>query len=164
VEINGDYKLKAPPELVWSKIMDREILEKALPGCEKLLQISPEEYEATLKIGVASIKGTYNGILRLTEVQKPFHYILSIEGGGTHSHLNGQAVFDFEEFDAGNKLYTLVKYKGVVHIGGKLADIGTRMLSPLAKLLIGNFFKSIEKQPYNQDTLNKEAVNPGIQS
>ncbi len=146
MEVNGDYKFKAPIDKVWYVLMTRECLEKALPGCEKLEETGVNEYDATLKVGVASIKGTYNGKIRLTDIEDLKHYILSVEGAGAQGHLNGEGVFDIESEGEGDKYRTIVKYKGVANVGGTLAGIGARMLSPVAKLMIGNFFKSLEKQ------------------
>jgi carbon monoxide dehydrogenase subunit G len=146
MEVSGDYKFKAPPDKVWQVLMTRECLEKALPGCEKLEEIGFKEYDATLKVGVASIKGTYNGKIRLTNIEELKHYSLVVEGAGAQGHLNGEAVFDIESGGEWDKFRTIVKYKGVANVGGTLAGIGARMLSPVAKLMIGNFFKSIEKQ------------------
>jgi len=146
MEVNGDYKFKAPVERVWQVLMSSEALEKSLPGCEKFDEVGENSYEVTMKIGVAAIKGSYNGKIHMEDIEKPTHYKLIVEGAGTQGHLNGEGIFDIESEGEGDKFRTVVKYKGVANVGGTLAGIGARMLSPVAKVMIGNFFKSMEKQ------------------
>jgi carbon monoxide dehydrogenase subunit G len=69
-----------------------------------------------------------------------------VEGHSANGYLNGEATFDLSTEGEGDKLKTVVAYKGVAIIGGTLASVGARLLSPIAKLLIGNFFKNMEKQ------------------
>jgi carbon monoxide dehydrogenase subunit G len=151
MDVSGDYRSKAPVEVVWKALMSRESLEKAVPGCEKLVETAPLEYVITLKIGVASLKGTYTGKMRITDVDQPRHFILVVEGAGTRGHLNGEGFFDIQGVGEGNKYRTVIKYRGVAHIGGTLAGIGTRLLSPIVRILIGNFFKNIDRQIDNPE-------------
>lgn len=146
MEVTGDYKFKATQDKVWKILMDREALQKALPGCERFEQIGENEYEMTMKIGVAAIKGTYNGKISMAEMDEPNHYVLKVEGAGGQGFVNGEGIFDLSQEGEGDDLRTIVKYKGIAHVGGTLAGIGARMLQPVAKMMAGNFFKSMEKQ------------------
>lgn len=146
MEVTGDYKFKATQDKVWDILMNKEALQKALPGCERFEEVGDNEYEVTMKIGVASIKGTYNGKISMADFQKPDHYVLKVEGAGGQGFLSGEGIFDLSQEGEGDKLRTVVKYKGIANVGGTLAGIGARMLNPVAKMMAGNFFKAMEKQ------------------
>lgn len=146
MEVTGDYKFKATQDKVWDILMDKAALQKALPGCERFEEVGDNEYEVTMKIGVASIKGTYNGKISMADFQKPDHYVLKVEGAGGQGFLSGEGIFDLSQEGEGDKLRTVVKYKGIANVGGTLAGIGARMLNPVAKMMAGNFFKAMEKQ------------------
>jgi len=146
MEVSGDYKFKATQDKVWDILMDKAALQKALPGCERFEEVGDNEYEVTMKIGVASIKGVYNGKISMADFQKPDHYILKVEGAGGQGFLTGEGIFDLSQEGEGDKLRTVVKYKGIANVGGTLAGIGARMLQPVAKMMAGNFFKAMEKQ------------------
>jgi carbon monoxide dehydrogenase subunit G len=144
MEINGDYTFKAPIDKVWQIMMSREALKAALPGCEKFEEVEPNTFDVTMKVGVASIKGTYNGRITITDTEEPKHYKLIVSGQGGSGFLNGEGIFDLEEQSEGDEKQTLVTYKGTANVGGTLAGIGARMLSPVAKKLAGDFFKKMD--------------------
>jgi carbon monoxide dehydrogenase subunit G len=146
MEVNGDYKFKASQDKVWDILMDKNALQSALPGCEKFEEVGDNEYEVTMKIGVASIKGTYNGKIRMADMDQPNHYVLKVEGAGGQGFVHGEGIFDLSTEGEGDKQRTVVKYKGIANVGGTLAGVGARMLQPVAKMMAGNFFKAMEKQ------------------
>src|SRR3989475_12819116 len=82
MKLEGSYDVKAPRPKVWGAFLDPETLRKAIPGCEKLELIGNDEYKATLKIGVAAVKGTFEGKVRLLDKKPPESYRLSAEGSG----------------------------------------------------------------------------------
>jgi len=144
MEINGDYKFKAPIERVWQTLMSPDALKAALPGCEKFEEVEPNNFDLTMKVGVASIKGTYNGHIAIADIQEPNHYKLLVGGQGSSGFLNGEGIFDLAEQGEGNDKQTVVTYKGSANVGGTLAGIGARMLTPVAKKLAGDFFKKMD--------------------
>lgn len=146
MEVKGDYKFKASPDKVWRVLTNPQALQNALPGCDTLTETETNHYDVTLKLSIASIKGTYHGKIHMDDLQTPTHFKLMVEGHSANGYLNGEATFDLSTEGEGDKLKTVVAYKGVAIIGGTLASVGARLLSPIAKLLIGNFFKNMEKQ------------------
>ncbi len=157
MELNGDYKFKAPIDKVWQVLMSHTALKASLPGCEKFEEVEPNTFDVTMKVGVASIKGTYHGRITMTDLEEPKHYKLLVGGQGGSGFLNGEGTFDIEEQGEGDTLQTVVTYKGAANVGGTLAGIGARMLSPVAKKLAGDFFKSMDKQLQSQPSTQKEA-------
>ena len=90
MKLEGSYEVKAPRQKVWDAFLDPETLRKAIPGCEKLELMGPDEYKATLKIGVAAVKGTFEGKVRLLDKKPPESYRLSAEGSGARVSLPGR--------------------------------------------------------------------------
>lgn len=160
MEVSGDYKFKAPIDKVWQTLMSQEALKAALPGCEKFDETAPNSYDLTMKVGVASIKGTYNGHIAMADIEEPKHYKLIVSGQGGSGFLNGEGTFDLTEQGDGDSKETVVAYKGSAIVGGTLAGIGARMLSPVAKKLAGDFFKSMDKQIQATSAEKKAEAQP----
>ncbi|MEI6044365.1 MAG: SRPBCC domain-containing protein, partial [Chloroflexota bacterium] len=89
--------------------------------------------------------------ISITETIEPTQYVLRVEGANGQGFLHGEGTFNLNQEGEENELRTIVTYKGVANVGGTLAGIGARMLQPVAKLLVGNFFKSMEKQLNGQE-------------
>jgi carbon monoxide dehydrogenase subunit G len=103
-------------------------------------EIGPDQYEATLKIGIASVKGTYKGKVFLKDKRAPSHYVLRGEGSGGPGFMQGDVTIDLEE----NEGRTVLKYSTDAKVGGLIASIGQRMLNGVAKVMVDQFFKKIE--------------------
>src|SRR5207245_1236921 len=87
--MQGTYTLDAPVEKVWTFLMDPQAIAKVMPGCETLEEVEPDKYRATMKIGIAAIKGTYNGSVQLLEKTPPTRYRMLIDGSGTAGFVKG---------------------------------------------------------------------------
>jgi carbon monoxide dehydrogenase subunit G len=147
MELAGEHTFSAPRERVWNLLLDPEVLKASLPGCEKLDEIGPDEYAATMKIGVAMIKGTFTGKVKITDKVEPERYSMSVEGSGPQGQVSG--VGTLELIDQGDK--TLVRYKGDANVRGTLARVGARVVQPAAKMIVGQFFDKIESQAAETD-------------
>ena len=141
MELTGEHTFSAPRQKVWDLLLDPAVLKDALPGCEKLDVVGPDEYAATMKIGVAMIRGTFTGKVKITDKNEPSSYAMSVEGAGPQGQVSG--VGTLELIDQGEK--TLVRYKGDANIRGTLARVGARVVQPAAKMIVGQFFDRIEK-------------------
>ena len=141
MELSGEHVFNAPRQQVWNLLLDPAVLKDSLPGCEKLEEVGPDEYAATMKIGVAMIRGTFSGKVKITDKNEPSSYSMSVEGSGPQGQVSG--VGSLELVDQGEK--TLVRYKGDANIRGTLARVGARVVQPAAKMIVGQFFDRIEK-------------------
>src|SRR2546430_13438236 len=92
MELEGSYAIPAPRQAVWEAFLDPERLRQALPGCEKLEKVGVDEYKATLKAGVGAVKGTFEGKVRLFDLEPPQSYRMAVEGSGGPGVLPGEAV------------------------------------------------------------------------
>jgi carbon monoxide dehydrogenase subunit G len=140
LKIEGSYTFNAPREKVWEVLLDPKIMAQCMPGCETMREIGPDQYEATLKVGIASVKGTYKGKVSLKDKQAPSHYVLSGEGSGGPGFMQGDVTIDLEEKEG----RTVLKYSTDANVGGLIASIGQRMLNGVAKMMVDQFFKKIE--------------------
>lgn len=140
MKIDGSYTFNAPRERVWQVLLDPKVLAQCVPGCESLNEVGPDQYEAIMKVGVASVKGTYKGKVAINDKQAPSHYILSGEGSGGPGFMQGDVAVDLEDKDG----QTLLKYSSEAKVGGLIASIGQRMLGGVAKMMLDQFFKKME--------------------
>lgn len=140
MQITGEHTINAPREQVYDALLDPEVLKGALPGCEKLEEVGPDEYIATMTMGVAMIKGKYDGKVRITDQDRPNGFTMHIEGKGPQGQIGGVGKLSFEDVDGG----TLVKYTGDANVRGLLARIGGRVIQPAAKMIVGRFFESLQ--------------------
>ena len=142
MEIQGEQRFSAPRAVVWEMLLDPKALQAAMPGCERFVEVAPSSYDVTIKIGIAAIKGTYSGNVQLRDPQARDSYRLVVSGSGKPGSVQGDATLTLGDDGAG----TLVRYAGEVKAQGALARLGSRLLAGAAKLLIGQFFKAMEKQ------------------
>ena len=89
MELVGEHSFAAPQQQVYDFLLDPEVLRQCLPGCEKLEKIGDDEYAATMKIGVAMIKGTFNGKVKITDKVSPDSFTMEVEGSGPQGQVSG---------------------------------------------------------------------------
>jgi hypothetical protein len=142
VDVSGEHRFKAPIDIVWQTLFDASALKASIPGCEELRQAAPGVHVITAHIGVSAVKGRYTGEVRVVEAARPSLYRLAMSGSGAPGVLHGEARFDLREAPGG----TVVAYRGDLKAQGALARVGGQVLSGAAKLMIGQFFKEMERQ------------------
>ena len=142
MEITGEHEFRGPRELLWELLLDPETLAGALPGVERFEEVAPDTYEATMRVGIASVRGTYRGRVEVSERKPPESYRLRIDGAGKPGGARADA---FVELCGGDGVTTM-RYRAEVKARGAIARLGGRLLGGVARLLIGQFVKSIERQ------------------
>jgi uncharacterized protein len=141
MKIEGSHDIPAPRQKVWDAFLDPEMLRKAIPGCEKLEAVGDDEYKATMKIGIAAVKGTFEGKVRLVDKKPPDSYVLQVEGSGGPGFVRGQTVITLTDIDGG----TRVSYTADVQIGGLIAGVGQRLLGGVSKMMADQFFTKMSE-------------------
>jgi uncharacterized protein len=136
MKIEGTRDIPAPQDKVWAAFLDPPTLAKAIPGCEGLEEVGPGEYKAVMKVGVAAIKGTFEGRVRLMDLEPPHRYRMAVEGKGGPGFVRGEAVMSLAPADGG----TRVSYDADVQVGGLIASVGQRMLGGVSKMMLDQFF------------------------
>src|SRR5439155_13042063 len=135
MKIEGAHDIPAPRQKVWEAFLDPDRLRQAIPGCEKLEAVGNDEYKATMKIGVAAVKGTFEGKVRITEQKPPESYRLAVEGSGAPGFVRGDTVITLADSNGG----TRVSYAADVQIGGLIAGVGQRMSGGGSKMMADQF-------------------------
>jgi carbon monoxide dehydrogenase subunit G len=146
LEISGEHRFPAPHDVVWDLLLDPKALEAAMPGCERFVEVAPDTYDLTIKVGIAAIKGTYSGTVKVSDQKPSDSYRLVVTGSGKPGSVQGDATMVLSADGPG----TLVRYSGEVKAQGAIARLGSRLLGGAAKLMIGQFFKGMEKQVQNR--------------
>ena len=142
MKIHGTHDIQVQRDRVFAALVDPQILQKCIPGCESLEQTADNTYVATMKAGIGAVKGTFKGSVRLDDIQVPMHYRMIVEGKGGPGFVKGTGNFDLAE----NEGATAIAYSGEMQVGGVIAGVGQRMIEAAAKMLAGKFFTELEKQ------------------
>lgn len=146
MKIEGTQTINAPRERVFDALTDPTILQRCIPGCEQLEKTGDNQYNAKLSAGVGPVKGIFNATVSLTELHRPEHYKLSVDGKGQPGFVKGSGELNLVESGAA----TEVNYSGEVNVGGLLASVGQRMIQAAANMLSGKFFAALENETQSE--------------
>jgi carbon monoxide dehydrogenase subunit G len=139
MELKGEYRIPAPRKRVWAMLNDPNVLRECIPGCESLEGSAAEGFAARVTTKVGPVKATFNGQVTLSNVKPPESYTISGEGkGGVAGFAKGGADVHLAEDGAG----TLLTYAVTAQVGGKLAQLGSRLIDSTSKKLADQFFSS----------------------
>jgi len=138
MELKDAVTIPAGRETVWQALNNPDVLSQCIPGCEELIQDSPTELTAKVKLKVGPIKAKFAGGVVLSDIDAPNGYVLSGEGkGGVAGFAKGSATVQLEEVSATE---TVLHYDARADVGGKIAQLGARLLDSTAKKLAKKFF------------------------
>ena len=139
MEMTGDYRIEAPRETVWQALNDPEILKQCIPGCEELSKDGDSGFAAKVKAKVGPVSAKFAGKVTLSDLNPPESYTISGEGqGGAAGFAKGGAKVRLTEDGPATQL----SYEVNAQVGGKLAQIGSRLIDGTAKKLAGQFFEN----------------------
>ncbi|MDX8347350.1 carbon monoxide dehydrogenase subunit G [Cognatiyoonia sp. IB215446] len=139
MELNDEIVINAPQDRVYEALNDPEVLQQCIPGCEELIKHSDTELEAKVVLKVGPVKARFSGNVVLDQTGAPDAFSLSGQGnGGAAGHAKGAA--DVTLTADGDQ--TILRYEAKAEIGGKLAQLGSRLIQSTAKKLAAKFFKS----------------------
>ena len=138
MELSGEQHIAATRERVWQALNDPEVLQRCIPGAETLTKLADDAFEATVAVKVGPVRARFSGKVTLSDLDPPNGYTISGEGsGGAAGFAKGSAKVSLAE--AGPDATDLA-YVCDVQVGGKLAQIGSRMISGTASKMAGDFF------------------------
>jgi len=120
-------------------MQDPEILARAIPGCESLEKIGEDEYKMKMKMALASISGSFEGKVRITDQTPPTSFRLIVEGAGKIGFVKGDGLLNLSPADGG----TEVTYEGDAQVGGTMAAVGQRLIDGTSKMMIKKFFEKL---------------------
>ncbi len=142
MELQDEIRISAPKDKVYEALNDPEILKQCIPGCEEMIKHSDTELEAKVVLKVGPVKASFSGNVTLDTSNAPDGFALSGEGsGGMAGFAKGGA--DVELVEDGDE--TVLKYTAKADIGGKLAQLGSRLVTSTSKKLAGKFFENFKE-------------------
>ncbi|HAK64155.1 MAG TPA: carbon monoxide dehydrogenase [Alphaproteobacteria bacterium] len=137
MEMSGEFRIPAPKEKVWAALNDPEILRQSVPGCQSITKLSDTEMEGAVTASVGPVKATFKGSVVLSDIDAPNSYTLTGQGkGGAAGFVKGVAKVSLAEESGA----TVLRYRSEASVGGKLAQIGQRLIDGTAKKLSEEFF------------------------
>ncbi|PWE54237.1 carbon monoxide dehydrogenase [Metarhizobium album] len=138
MDMNGSERIEAPVEVVWRALNDAEILRQCIPGCERLDKASDTEMSATVVLKIGPVKARFEGAVELSNLDPPHSYTISGEGkGGLVGFAKGGADVSLT---ADGPQATILTYTVKADVGGKIAQLGSRLIDSTAKKLAAEFF------------------------
>ncbi len=142
MDMKGEYVIPAPRDHVWAALNDIDVLKAAIPGCQSINRISDTEIEATVTAKVGPVKANFSGLVTLSDIDPPNGYTIRGEGkGGAAGFAKGGAKVYLADDPGGTRL----SYDVDAAVGGKLAQVGGRLISSAAKKLADEFFSKFSE-------------------
>lgn len=144
MNMEGQEQIQAPVEKVWQALNDPDVLKDCIPGCENLEKKSDTEFAATVSLKIGPIKARFQGAVELKNLNPPNSYTIEGEGkGGIAGFAKGGAdvALTADGADA-----TILKYTVKADVGGKIAQLGSRLIDSTSKKLAGQFFENFNKK------------------
>ncbi len=139
MDMSGEYHIAAPREEVWAALNDPKVLKECIPGCEELEKTSDTTMEAKVTQKIGPVKAKFAGGVELVNINAPESYTIRGEGkGGVAGFAKGSADVHLAEEDGGTRL----SYEAHAEVGGKLAQLGSRLINSTAKKLADKFFEN----------------------
>ncbi|KQZ19268.1 carbon monoxide dehydrogenase [Mesorhizobium sp. Root552] len=145
--IEGEERISAPLEKVWAALNDPAVLKESIPGCQSLEKKSDTDLAATVVLKIGPIKATFNGEVTLKNLNPPYSYTIQGEGkGGIAGFAKGGADVKLTADGPGT---TILKYEAKADVGGKIAQLGSRLITSTSKKLAGEFFSTFNEKVSN---------------
>src|SRR6202163_3228918 len=143
MEMHGELRIPAPRQQVWEKLNDPETLKICIPGCQSIEKVSDTEMTAKVTLKVGPVKATFTGKVTLSDLDPPNGYTITGEGsGGAAGFAKGSAVVHLQEDGPGA---TNLTYEVKAQIGGKLAQLGSRLIDATSKKLAAEVFEKFSE-------------------
>jgi carbon monoxide dehydrogenase subunit G len=143
MEMHGSRTIAADRQTVWEKLNDPEVLKACIPGCEELTGTPAEGFHAVVKQKVGPVKATFKGAVELKNVNAPESYTIEGEGkGGVAGFAKGGADVVLTEVEGGTEL----RYDVQANVGGKLAQLGSRIIDGFARKMADQFFERFQNE------------------
>ena len=158
MKLNGSYQIKLEKQKVWEALNDPEILRKSIPGCEDFKKDSETEFTATATNKIGPFNASFTGSIEIKDVNAPHSYVIEGSGNSPVGFASGQANVKLEDFEDGTKL----TYEVEANVGGKIAQVGSRLIDMTAKkmadIFFGNFSNLISTEKISRETDSKPKI------
>jgi len=155
MKLSGYYQIKLEKQKVWEALNDPEILKKSIPGCEEFVKNSDTEFTATATNKIGPFNASFTGDIELKEIKAPNSYVIEGSGNSPVGFASGSAKVILEDSNEGTKL----SYSVEANVGGKIAQVGSRLIDMTAKkmadIFFGKFSELIESKEISREKYSK---------
>jgi len=151
MKLSGTYQINLEKQKVWEALNDPEILKKSIPGCEEFKKNSETEFTATATNKIGPFNASFTGDIELKDLNPPNSYKITGSGNSPVGFANGEAIVTLEDFDGGTKLNYVVE----ADVGGKIAQVGSRLIDMTAKKMADIFFGKFSELISNKPDIEK---------
>ena len=138
MKLSGSYQINLEKQKVWEALNNPEILQKTIPGCEEFIRKSETEFTATATNKIGPFNASFTGDIELTDLNPPHSYKITGSGNSPVGFANGEATVSLEDEDNGTKLTYTVE----ANVGGKIAQVGSRLIDMTAKKMADIFLEN----------------------
>jgi carbon monoxide dehydrogenase subunit G len=143
VEQTGEYRIAAIREQVWAGLNDPAVLARCIDGCQSMERVGDDQFDASVKARVGPVSALFNAELRLEAIEPPHAYTLNAQvKGGAAGFARGSARVELEEAGA----ETILRYTIKANVGGKLAQVGSRLIDAAARKMADDFFSAFGRE------------------
>jgi uncharacterized protein len=156
MDMTGERRIPAPRQVVWQKLNDPEVLKASIPGCDSLEKLSDTEMKATAAVKIGPMAARFSGTVHLADIDAPNGYTISGEGQGGIGFAKGGAKVRLEDDDGG----TTLRYEVNAQVGGKMAQLGARLIDASAKQMADAFFDRFSALVAPPDAVARVAPAP----
>lgn len=147
MEMTGEQLIPLPQQQTWEALNDPDVLKDCIPGCESITRTADDEYDVVMTAKVGPVSAKFKGKMKVTESNPPRGYKLGFEGqGGVAGFAKGEATVALTPEGTSTRL----AYNAKATVGGKLAQVGARLIDGVARQLAGKFFEAFEKRAAGQ--------------
>jgi len=143
ITIRGKHVFSAPSDLIWSHIFEPTSLAKLIPGCQELMQVSPDEYHGVIRVGIAAVSGTYRTRVKIREQRHPKYCLFDGEIDGPTGSLKGTVTFTLRELE---NHHTELSYEAQALISGALATLSGRLIESIACSLVNQSLARFDQE------------------
>jgi carbon monoxide dehydrogenase subunit G len=159
MKLNGENIIQAPRMQVWEALNSSDVLKETIPGAQSVEQTSADEFEATVEIKIGPVKAKFKGKINLSDIDPPNGYKITGQGsGGAAGFAKGSAVVNLIDGDANT---TKLVYDVDAQVGGKLAQVGQRLIQSASKTLADQFFNNL--QNYFNSSTNSDDLSKAVE-
>ena len=160
MKLSGSYQIKLEKQKVWEALNDPEILKKSIPGCEDFKKDSETEFTATATNKIGPFNASFTGSIEIKDVNAPHSYVIEGSGNSPVGFASGQAKVKLEDFEDGTKL----TYEVEANVGGKIAQVGSRLIDMTAKKMADIFFGNFSNLIYTEKISRERVSNLKIEN
>jgi len=157
MKLSGSYQINLEKQKVWEALNDPEVLRKSIPGCEDFKKNSDTEFTATATNKIGPFNASFTGDIELKNINAPHSYLIEGSGNSPVGFANGEAKVKLEDSEGGTKLI----YEVEANVGGKIAQVGSRLIDMTAKKMADIFFGKFSELISSEKILDKKKIENG---